>query len=97
MTETSAAERRRLMTPESVEKAPPAHAGTPILVWILYVLGILAATVLVASLVFVGFAYATSGSGAVGLNVSVPALLLWLCLVLASGATFLWRRSGKAP
>ena len=95
MSETAAG-RPPNAAPETVEEASPARLGTPIGVWVLYVLGLVAATVLVASLAFVGLAYATSGSGEVGLHVSLPALLLWLCLVLAASTTFLWRRSERS-
>ena len=70
--------------------------GRPIAVWIVYVLGIVAATVLAASLLFVVVAYATTGSGGFGLDVSVPALVVWLGIVIAAGGTWVWRRFGAA-
>jgi len=69
-----------------------ASVGTPILVWIVYILGSIAAVVLAASVVFVVLAYATSGGGGFGVAVSVPSLVVCLALVAVALATYLWRR-----
>ena len=63
---------------------------------VLYVLGLIAATVFVASLLFLAVAYATSGGGSFGVNVSVRAFAIWLGLIIAAGGTFVWRRWGRA-
>jgi len=95
VTETSAAERPPQATPEVVEETPSAVPGTPVGVWIVYVLGLLGAVVFAASLLFVALAYATSGGGGTGINVSMPALVLWLAVTVAAAGTFLWRRYGR--
>jgi hypothetical protein len=76
--------------------ADTPNAQTPVGVWVLYALGILAATVFAASLLFIAIAYAVSGSSGVGLDISLPALVVWLALIVAAGGTFLWRRRGRA-
>jgi hypothetical protein len=72
-----------------------ASVGTPAALWILYALGIIAAVVLAASLIFVVLAYLTSGDSGFGLDVSTPALVLWLGLAITAGGTFVWRRYGS--
>ena len=100
MTETTATESA---PPEAnqetvFEETKSASVGTPVALWILYVLGILATVVLAASLVFVVLAYLTSGGGGgFGLDVSTPALVLWLGLAIAAGGTFVWRRFRRTP
>jgi hypothetical protein len=73
-----------------------APSGTPIAVMLLYVLGLIAATVLFGSLVFVGLAYAASGGGGFGVNVSVRAFVIWIGLIVAAGGTYVWRRWGRS-
>jgi hypothetical protein len=81
---------------ESSDFAPEAttvRTGTRIAIWVLYVLGLLAAFVFVASAAFVAIAYATTGDGGFGLDVSLPALVVWAALLIAAAGTWLWRRS----
>jgi hypothetical protein len=69
-------------------------AATPVAVWIVYALGLLAAFVFVVSLAVVGVAYATTGDGGFGLDVSITAFVIWLLLAVAAAVTFIWRRFG---
>ena len=93
-TETGSAGRAGSSAAEARTSTTTRSGGTPIAVWVVYVLGIVAATVLAASLLFVVVAYATTGSGGFGLDVSVPPLVVWL--VIAAGGTWVWRRFGAA-
>lgn len=73
-----------------------AGGGTPIWVWLVYGLGLLSATILVASGLFVLGAYIGSEEGTVTTNVSVPALILWSGLTLVALVVWLRRRRGRA-
>jgi len=95
-TETGSAGRAGSSAAEARTSTTTRSGGTPIAVRVVYVLGIVAATVLAASLLFVVVAYATTGSGGFGLDVSVPALVVWLGIVIAAGGTWVWRRFGAA-
>jgi len=75
------------------DKPPESSGGTPIWVWLIYGLGILAATILVLSILFTAGAYLLSDDVPVTTNVSVPALVLWGGLsVIACGLWFYRRR-----
>jgi hypothetical protein len=78
---------------KAAEAAPVG--GTPIWVWLVYVLGILSATILIGSGLFVLGAYIGSEDGTVTTNVSIPALLLWSVLALAALVLWLRRRGGR--
>ena len=91
VTETSAAE----TPPERDEAQSQAATSASVLVWIVYALGIVAAIVLAASLVFVGAAWATSGGGQFGIDVAVPALVVWMVLIGLAAGTFAVRRWGR--
>lgn len=73
--------------PESV----PA-AGTPIWVWLVYGLGILAAAIFVFSILFTAGAYLLSDDVPVTFDVSTPAIVLWSALIVAAVATWVMRR-----
>jgi hypothetical protein len=64
--------------------------GRPLLVWVVYVLGVLAAAVLVASGLFAAGGY--FGSDDTVVNISPVALVVWGGLVALAAATWLWRR-----
>jgi len=66
--------------------------GTPIWVWLVYALGILAGSILVFSLLFTLGAYVLSNDVPVTFNVSVPAIVLWGGLTLLAVGLFVWRR-----
>ncbi|MCS7006106.1 MAG: hypothetical protein RMM28_01605 [Thermoleophilia bacterium] len=68
--------------------------GTPVWVWLVYGLGILGATIVVASGLFVLGAYLGSEEGAFSLNVSLPVLVLWGGLALAALVLRVRRRTG---
>ena len=70
---------------------PPA-AGTPIWVWLVYGLGLLAGTVVVFSLLFTFGALALSNDVPVGYDFSWPAAILWGGLALAAVVTWIVRR-----
>jgi hypothetical protein len=76
------------------EPKAKSQVGTPVWVWAVYVLGGLAATVFAGSLAFVAIGYLTEGSGGAGVDVSIPALVVWLALAIAAAGTFAWRRWG---
>ena len=62
----------------------------PLLVWVLYALGVLAGAVFFLSALVTAVIYFTSDD--VYLNVSTPALIIWSGLIVAAAATWLWRR-----
>ena len=73
------------------QKAPPA-AGTPIWVWLIYGLGILAAAIFAFSLLFTLGALVLSDDVAVTYDVSTPAIVLWSVLIVAAVTTWFVRR-----
>ena len=77
--------------PSKKPKTPPA-AGTPIWVWLVYGLGLLAGTVIVFSLLFTFGAFALSSDVPVGYDFSWPAAILWGGLALAAIVTWIVRR-----
>ena len=62
-------------------------AGTPIWVWLVYGLGILAASIFVFSLLFTLGALVLSNDVPVGTDISVPAIILWGGLIVATFLT----------
>ena len=77
------------------QKGKPAAdgtGGTPIWVWVVYALGILAASILVLSALFTLGAYLLSDDVPVTTSVSIPALVLWGGLTLLAGGLWLYRR-----
>jgi membrane protein YdbS with pleckstrin-like domain len=62
----------------------------PILVWVVYALGVVAALVLVASALFAAGGY--FGSDDTVIDVSPVAVIVWGGLVALAAATWLWRR-----
>jgi LPXTG-motif cell wall-anchored protein len=70
---------------------PPA-AGTPIWVWIIYALGILAAAIFAFSILFTAGAYVVSDDVDVTFDVSTPAIVLWGALILGAAALWIVRR-----
>jgi hypothetical protein len=77
--------------PSKKPQTEPA-AGTPIWVWLVYGLGLLAGTVIVFSLLFTFGALALSSDVPVGYDFSWPAAILWGGLVLAAVVTWIVRR-----
>ena len=73
------------------QKSPPA-AGTPIWVWLVYVLGILAAAIFAFSLLFTLGALLLSDDVPVSYDISAPAIVLWGGLIVAAVATWIVRR-----
>jgi hypothetical protein len=67
-------------------------AGTPIWVWVIYVLGILAATIFAFSLLFTLGALVLSDDVPVSYDISAPAIVLWGGLVVAAVVTWIVRR-----
>jgi hypothetical protein len=68
--------------------------GTPIWVWVVYGLGILAATIFTVSVLFVAGAYIASDDVPVTFNVSSVAIVLWGGLIALAVTTWLVRRRG---
>ena len=78
---------------QTKEKTDAPSGGTPIWVWVVYAVGIFAATILVFSVLFTLGAYVLSNDVPVTFKVSVPALVLWIALtLLAAGLWFRRRR-----
>jgi hypothetical protein len=77
--------------PDKRPKAQPA-AGTPIWVWVIYTLGILAVSVVVLSGLFTAGAYFLSGDVPVGVEISTLAIVVWGGLIVLAAATWLSRR-----
>jgi len=74
--------------------APRAEGagGTPIWVWIVYALGILAVAIVVLSVLFTLGAYLLSEDVPVTFDVSVPAAIVWGALILLAAGVWLRRR-----
>lgn len=62
----------------------------PVLVWVVYALGILAAAVMLLSILFSAGGY--FGSDDTVVSVSPIALVVWGGLIVLAVATWLWRR-----
>ena len=69
--------------------------GTPIWVWLIYVLGILAAAILVFSILFTAGAYLLADDIEVTFDVSITAFVVWGGLVLLACGLWIWRRRGR--
>jgi uncharacterized RDD family membrane protein YckC len=82
--------------PASPADASPRSTSTPVAVWIVYALGLLAAFVFLLSLAVVAIAWSTTGDGGFGLDVSFTAFVVWLALAVAAAVTFIWRRFGAS-
>ena len=66
--------------------------GTPIWVWVVYSLGILAAAIFVFSILFTAGAYFLSDEVDVTFDVSMLAIVLWGGLMALAGGLWIWRR-----
>jgi hypothetical protein len=73
------------------QKAAPA-AGTPIWVWVIYALGIMAAAIFAFSVLFTLGALLLSDDVPVTYDVSTPAIILWGGLIVAAAVTWYVRR-----
>ena len=71
---------------------PPRGAGTPIWVWVVYALGILAAAIFAFSLLFTLGAFVLSDDAGVTYDVSTLAIVLWGGLILVAAVTWVVRR-----
>jgi hypothetical protein len=76
---------------EKTTRTPPA-AGTPIWVWVIYALGLLAVAIFAFSILFTLGAAFLSDDVPVGYDVSIVALVIWGGLVVAAIVTWLYRR-----
>jgi uncharacterized RDD family membrane protein YckC len=74
---------------------PPPAAGTPIWVWLLYGLGILAAAIVVFSVLFTLGALLLSDDVPVTFDVSPVAIVIWGGLIVAAAVTWFVRRSQR--
>lgn len=79
-------------TMQTKEKPDARRGSTPMWVWVIYVLGIFAMTILVFSVLFTAGAYILSNDVPVTTNVSVPALILWGGLTVLAAVTWIRRR-----
>jgi hypothetical protein len=77
------------------QQKQPSAAGTPIWVWLVYALGIMAGAIFAFSLLFTAGALFLSDDTPVTYDVSVPALILWGALIVAALATFVRRRQRR--
>ena len=66
--------------------------GTPIWVWVVYALGILAAAIFVFSILFTAGAYLLSEDIEVTFDVSTVAIVLWSGLMALAVGVWIWRR-----
>jgi len=76
---------------EKKTKSPPA-AGTPIWVWVIYGLGLLAGAIFAFSILFTLGALLLSDDVPVTYDVSTPAIVLWGGLIVAAVVTWVMRR-----
>jgi LPXTG-motif cell wall-anchored protein len=65
-------------------------AGTPVWVWLIYALGLLAGTLLLLSIGWVAVVSMSTEDSTYEVN--APAMVLWGALVVAAAGTLLWRR-----
>jgi hypothetical protein len=72
-------------------KSPPA-AGTPIWVWVVYGLGLIAAAIFAFSILFTAGALLLSDDVPATYDVSAPAIVLWGGLIVAAVVTWVVRR-----
>ena len=79
----------------SKQPTPQRPAGTPIWVWLVYGLGILAASIFVFSALFTLGALALSNDVPVATNISLPAIILWGGLIVAAVVTWIVRRGQR--
>ena len=70
----------------------PRAAGTPIWVWVVYVLGILAAAIFAFSILFTLGAVLLSDDVSVSYDISTLAIVLWGGLIVAAVVTWIVRR-----
>jgi hypothetical protein len=75
---------------KKVQQQPAA--GTPIWVWLVYGLGILAGGIFVFSVLFTLGALVLSDDVPVTYDVSIPAMVLWGGLMVAAAVTWFVRR-----
>ena len=75
------------------KKAPAA--GTPIWVWVVYALGIVAASIVVFSALFTAGALLLSDDIPVTFDVSPLAIVLWGGLIVLAAVTWYVRRSQR--
>ena len=76
----------------SKQPVPQRPAGTPVWVWLVYGLGILAAAIFVFSALFTLGAYVLSNDVPIGTDVQLPAIILWGGLIVAAVVTWIVRR-----
>ena len=67
--------------------------GTPIWVWVVYSLGILAAAIFAFSILFTAGAYLLSDDVDVTFDVSTLAIVLWGVLMALAAGLWIWRRT----
>ena len=84
----------RTMQQPKGEAPPPKAGGTPIWVWLIYGLGILAVGILMFSVLFTLGAYLLSNDVPVAFDFSIPALVVWCGLAVLAGVVWLRRRRG---
>ena len=77
---------------EREEKASAPAAGTPIWVWLVYGLGILAGAIFLFSALFTLGALVLSDDVPVDADISLPAIALWGAMVLVALGIWLVRR-----
>ncbi|HXG76231.1 MAG TPA: hypothetical protein VNJ53_06650 [Gaiellaceae bacterium] len=80
--------------PSSRKTPEEAGGGTPVWVWLVYGLGLLAGTILLGSILF-SLGASLGEDTEVEYDVSVPALLLWGGIVLAALVVWLRRRRSR--
>ena len=86
----------RLTRRSKTDATSKPTGGTPIWVWAVYGLGILAAAISAFSILFTIGAVFVSNESGVSFNVSTPAIVLWGGLMAVAGGLWIWRRrSGK--
>jgi len=87
---------RAVVSREGAKRPEPAgKAGTPIWVWVVYSLGILAAAIFVFSILFTAGAYILSDDVDVTFDVSTPAIVLWSAVMIGAGGLWVSRRRNK--
>jgi len=80
------------MSPSNRPADTNAGGGTPIWVWVIYSLGILAAAIFMFSILFTAGAYFLSDDVDVTFDVSTPAIVLWGGLMALACGLWIWRR-----
>jgi len=82
-------------TAQKEKERATGTGGTPIWVWLVYILGGLGAAVFAFSGLFTLGAFVLANDVPVGADVSTPAIVLWGALIVVAVVTWILRRRSR--